>query len=57
MDFVCSGCGARYKVVRVKMNTGLPDHLIQCTVCKKPLAAIDDEKNILKYFLVSRTRA
>jgi hypothetical protein len=55
IDSVC-GCGARYKVVDVEAEAGLPDHLIHCTTCKKPLPATDGEKNILKYFLVGRGR-
>jgi hypothetical protein len=54
VDFDCSGCGARYKVVRVPAVAGLPDHLIHCTVCNRRLAATDDENNILKYFLTKR---
>lgn len=56
VDFVCGGCGARYKVVRMEADAGLPDRLIHCTACRKPLPATDDEKNILKYFLVGRGR-
>jgi hypothetical protein len=56
IDFICAGCGARYKLVAVKADAGLPNHLIHCTACKTPLPAIDDEKNILKYFLVGRGR-
>src|SRR6516162_10249926 len=48
-DFICLGCGARYKVVRVKVEAGRPHRPVQCLVCKKPLAATDGE-NILKYF-------
>jgi len=40
----------------VEADVGLPDHLIHCTACRKPLPATDDEKNILKYFLVGRAR-
>jgi hypothetical protein len=56
IDFICAGCGARYKVVHVEADAGLPDHLLHCTACRKPLAATDREKNILKYFLVGRGR-
>ena len=56
IDFICSGCGARYKVVRMKADAHLPDRLIHCTACKKPLAATDGD-NILKYFLVSGPKA
>jgi hypothetical protein len=56
IDFICSECGARYKVVRVKADAHLPDRLIHCTACKKPLAANDGD-NILKYFLISRPKA
>jgi len=54
VDFDWSGCGARYKVVRVPAVAGLPDHLIHCTVCNRRLAATDDENNMLKYFLTKR---
>jgi hypothetical protein len=37
-------------------RTRASDHLIHCTACKTPLPAIDDEKNVLKYFLVGRAR-
>jgi hypothetical protein len=56
IDFICAGCGARYKVVHVKAAAGLSDHLIRCTACRKPLPATDGERNILKYFLVGRGR-
>jgi hypothetical protein len=56
IDFICTGCGARYKLVHVKADAGLPDHLIHCTTCRKPLPATDGENNILKYFLVGRGR-
>jgi hypothetical protein len=56
IDFICAGCGARYKLVPVKADAGLPDHLIHCTACKTPFPATDGEKNILKYFLVGRGR-
>jgi hypothetical protein len=38
----------------VEADAGLPDHLIHCTACRKPLPATDGENNILKYFLVGR---
>jgi hypothetical protein len=50
------GDGARYKVVHVEAEPGLPDHLIHCTACRKPLPGTDGENNILKYFLVGRAR-
>jgi hypothetical protein len=56
IDFICAGCGARYKVVHVEADAGLPDHLVHCTARRKPLLATDGEKNILKYFLVGRGR-
>ena len=52
-SFICSQCGAHYKVVRVKTETQSLEHLLHCKVCKQPLAATDGE-NILKYFLISR---
>ena len=54
-DFICPGCQARYKVVRVKAEAGRPHRPVQCLVCKKPLAATDGE-NILKYFLPTGPR-
>ena len=55
-DFIWAACGARYKVVRVEADAGLPDRLVHCTACKKPLPATDGENNILRYFLVDRGR-
>jgi NAD-dependent SIR2 family protein deacetylase len=55
-DFVCSGCEARYRVVRVKAEADDPDRVIHCRVCKRALSPRDGEY-ILKYFLVGRARA
>jgi hypothetical protein len=52
-DFICPGCGADYKVVRVKAEADPPHRLIHCKVCKWSLAPTDKEY-ILKYFLISR---
>src|SRR5262249_31824881 len=55
-DFICPGCGAGYKVVRVKPEADPPHRLIHCKVCKRSLAPTDKEY-ILKYFLISRKQA
>jgi hypothetical protein len=55
-DFICPGCGADYKVVRVKAEADPPHRLIHCKVCKRSLAPTDKEY-ILKYFLISRKQA
>ena len=55
-DFICPGCGAGYKVVRVKAEADPPHRLINCKVCKRSLAPTDREY-ILKYFLISRKQA
>jgi transcription elongation factor Elf1 len=55
-NFICSGCGAHYRVVRVQVDSHSPDRLLHCKVCKQPLAARDGE-HILKYFLVGTARA
>jgi transcription elongation factor Elf1 len=52
-DFICPGCGAGYKVVRIKAEADPPHRLIHCKVCKRSLAPTDKEY-ILKYFLISR---
>ena len=55
IDFICAGCRARYKVVHVEADAGLP---ITSSIARRAetLAATDREKNILKYFLVGRGR-
>ena len=50
-DLICPGCGAGYKVVRVKAEADSPHRLIHCKVCKRSLAPTDKEY-ILKYFLI-----
>jgi hypothetical protein len=55
-DFICPGCQARYKVVRVKAEPRSRDRPLHCKVCKQPLAATDGE-DILKYFLIGRPKA
>jgi ribosomal protein L37AE/L43A len=55
-DFICPGCQAHYKVVRVKSGSRTSDWLLHCKVCKQPLAATNGE-DILKYFLIKRPRA
>ena len=52
-DFICPGCGASYKVVRVKAEADPPHRLIHCKVSKRSLAPTDREY-ILKYFLIRR---
>src|SRR5262245_47288636 len=54
--FICPGCGACYKVVRVKAEADPPHRLIHCKVCIRSLAPTDREY-ILKYFLISRRQA
>jgi len=56
VDFICPGCGARYKIVRAKSELRSRDFPLYCKVCKQLLAAMDGE-NILKYFLISRPKA
>src|SRR5262249_4112925 len=55
-DFICPGCGADYKVVRVKAEADPPHRLIHCKVCKRSLAPTDREY-ILKYFLIRQKQA
>jgi hypothetical protein len=55
-DFICPGCQARYKIVRVKSESRTGDGPLHCKVCKQPLAATDGE-DVLKYFLISRPKA
>ena len=52
-NFVCPGCAARYKVVRVRAEPNLAEHLLHCLVCKGLLAAMDGDY-ALKYFLVDK---
>jgi hypothetical protein len=54
-DFVCPGCQARYKLVRVRSEARSRGFPLHCKVCKQPLAAKDGE-DVLKYFLISRQR-
>jgi predicted Zn finger-like uncharacterized protein len=54
-DFVCPECQARYKQVRVRSQSRPPATTVQCLVCGHQLAAADSE-DILKYFLVNRSR-
>src|SRR5262249_49736849 len=56
IDFICPGCGAGYKVVRIKAEADPAHRLIHCRVCKRSLAPTDREY-ILKYFLIGRKRA
>lgn len=51
-DFTCSTCQARYKIVRVKAESGKTYKEIYCRVCHAPLTATDGN-DILKYFLVT----
>ena len=43
IDFICPGCGAGYKVVRVKAEADPPHRPIHCKVCKRSLAPTDRE--------------
>jgi hypothetical protein len=36
VDFVCPKCTSRYKLVRVRLEQGLPSRLIHFKVCKEP---------------------
>jgi len=56
IDFICPGCGAGYKVVRIKAEADPAHRLIHCRVCKRSLAPTDREY-ILKYFLIDRKQA
>ena len=51
-DFACPRCQARYKVVRIKSESGAIHQMLQCIVCGQALAPIEGD-DILKYFLVS----
>jgi len=55
-NFICPGCQARYKIVRVKSEARASDGPLHCKDCKQLLAATDGE-DILKYFLISRPKA
>jgi len=55
-DFVCPGCQARYKLVRVKSELPSRNFPLHCKHCKQPLAATDGGE-ILKYFLIRRPKA
>ena len=52
-DFACPRCGAGYKIVRMKDDSGRTYPPIGCRVCHGPLTATDDG-TILKYFLIRR---
>jgi hypothetical protein len=54
-DFFCQHCHARYKIVRIKFDSGAIHQALQCMVCEQQLAPTDGD-DILKYFLVSRPR-
>ena len=56
-DFICPGCKAKYKLVRVPSDDSETLHkAINCSVCGTRFAS-HDNGNILKYFLVSGSRA
>jgi len=54
-DFACPGCQARYKIVRIKSDSGEIYQALQCMVCQHQLASMDSD-DMLKYFLVSRPK-
>jgi hypothetical protein len=54
-DFVCPGCQAGYKLVRVKSEPPSRNFELNCKICKQPLVSIDGG-DILKYFLIRRPR-
>jgi hypothetical protein len=54
-DFSCLRCQARYKIVRMKMESRDAHGTLQCMVCQASLSPTDDD-HILKYFLISAPR-
>jgi transcription elongation factor Elf1 len=48
--FTCPECGAYYRVVGVKAETGKWYRRVFCRICDAPLASVEGE-NVLKYFL------
>ena len=53
--FDCPHCGARYKVVRVEVDSVEAKGQIACRSCGGPLES-HAGRHILKYFLVDRPR-
>ncbi len=53
--FDCPHCGARYKLVRVEVESVAASGPIACRSCGGPLESHAD-RHILKYFLVDRPR-
>lgn len=53
--FDCPHCGARYKLVRVEVESVEASGPIACRSCGGPLESHAD-RHILKYFLVDRPR-
>ena len=49
-------CQARYKVVRMNLDTKGVHHSLHCKICGQPLTPTH-EGHILKYFLVRRPSA
>ena len=44
-----------YKLVRVRLEQGLPGRLLHCRVCKEPLTSTEGEF-ALKYFLIKKDK-
>jgi len=55
VEFVCPECASHCKLVRVRLERGLPTRRIHCAVCKEPLTSTDGEY-ALKYFLIEKNK-
>ena len=51
-DFACPRCQARYRIVRIKCESGATHQMLQCVVCEQSMEPTEGD-DILKYFLVS----
>ena len=51
-EFACPRCQARYRIVRIKSESGATHQMLQCVVCEQSLEPTEGD-DILKYFLVS----
>jgi predicted Zn finger-like uncharacterized protein len=52
-DFICPGCQALYRIVRMKSESGAAYMPVPCKVCRQPMAATEGD-DVLKYFLVRK---
>jgi predicted Zn finger-like uncharacterized protein len=43
-NFICPDCGAHYKVVRMKKESGSTDRLLRCKVCNRSIPSTDGEQ-------------